>query len=918
MHAKYGTYAAFSLLAFCGNYFSLQLFGTVSLVFGSIIALSAIGLLGLIPAMAIAVVGASYTLVAWGHPYAVAIFALEVLFVGIFSRRSDNIALVDAAYWACIGVPLVLLTYWGVMGIPLDSASFIGLKQAVNGVLNAVVAGLIMGFLPTLAPPARRNLAKVSFDALLFHVLAFVALTTSLVLTLAESRAEYRLNLDRVSALLNALGAQTQHFSMADHYRDEEFRRALVPMLGSATGLGLEIDDIAIARARPDGSHEDVLGATRTLDVTGTATQVQPGVWRWSPTGPMPELSRLNASVYFARVAAPDVEFARDVWVELSAEPITKALESSGRRNLLLLAASMLFVLMGSKLLVRQLTAPLARLASATEGLPRVIAAQGDAPYVPASAINEYDRLATSFREMACSLGQLFRERDELTRTLEARVEQRTRQLSLLSQVARQTTNGVVVTDLEGRVTWINEAFEAMTGYDLDEMRGKVPGKLLQRSSPPVEVVREMREGLRQRRSFHVELLNHTKDGRPYWIELRCNPLSDANGEHMGFIAIENDVTDRMNIQRALQESLERLQLATEVAEMRIWAVDHETGQIEWNERNFRLHGIAPDRDVATEWLGRVHPEDVSRIDEMFCSLLEGHSNKFIFEFRLNHSDRGPRVLSSIARAIRENGKVVRVTGVTRDITHERQASEELRRSVQHTEAILNNVVDAIITIDKEGQITSSNTAAERIFGYSVEQMNGKNISVLMTSDNAAQHDHYIRSYLAGAQTRLMGRIGTFEAVRANGEIFPVEITITKIEVGDSSFLMVIIRDVTERKRIERMQSEFLATVNHELRTPLTSIRGTLSLLHNGVLGQLEAKGERIVAAAIQNAEQLGQMVEEMLDLERLRQGKLEIQLSLVALQQVVDQAIEMNRVLAGSRDIDLISEPFGGHFRTY
>jgi len=917
MNGRFALCAALALLAFCINIFALDLFGTVSLLFGSVVALVALTLLGLPLALVVAVAGASYTVFAWGHPYAILIFGAELLFVGLFARRSDNLALADALYWLCIGFPLVLLTYAVMMDLPLASAAFIGLKQAVNGILNAVVAGLILGFLPTLVPALRRKVANVSFDALLFHILAFVAMTTALALTVAESRTEYRRQTDQIEAFLEAIGTLSRQRLAQETGEEEDLRLVLQPLLGVSTGIEVAIDDIAIARVDPGSAHGDALGMTRSLGATGTARQVHDTLWRWSPDQSMPELLRANASVYFVHLAAADVSRDSDLRIELSALPVIMALEASGRRNLLLLAGAILFVLLASRLFVRHLTLPLTRLAAATEGLPRQIALNNATPELHPSSVREYDRLATAFQDMARELGNLFRERDDLTRTLEARVEERTRQLALLSQVARQTTDSVVVTDLDGRVTWANDAFETLTGYALDELLGKVPGQLLQREKPSADVLRDIRDGLRDRHGFHVTLLNHTKHGRPYWVEIRCNPLADdATEEPIGFIAIENDVTDRIAIQEALQQSHERLQLATEVAEMGIWSLDPKTGQMAWNDQNYHLHGVTPGQDVASKWLERVQPIEAKRLSTILDGLMDGSIADISFDFQLNHPDRGARILSSIARAVQDRGRIVSITGVTRDMTQDREASEQLRRAAKHTEAILNNVVDAIIAIDANGCITSVNRAAERIFGYGAPQMTGKTLALLIPPDEAAQQDGALRSALGGSPAQLTGRVSTFEAVRANGEIFPAELAVTEIDEGDGHFFVGILRDLTERERVERMQSEFLATVNHELRTPLTSIRGTLSLLQNRVVGDLDETGDRIVAAALQNAEQLGQMVEEMLDLERMRQDKLAIRLAPEPVQDLVVQSAELNRVLAGSRDIALSVEPFTGPAR--
>lgn len=913
MHAKLGATLVLSMLAWAGTYFNITMFGTIAFVFGSVVALVAVRLVGLGGAIVVAVAGASYTWFAWGHPYAILIFTLEILVVGLSARRSDNIALIDMAYWVLLGAPLTFMTYGGMLELSWASSAFIALKLSVNAVFNAVVAGLVLGVLPGLLPKSVHRLPKMSFDALLFHTLAFVALIASLALTIADSKDDERNRLQDVSTFLWFVGNDVLQ-SLADDpdARPEAdwFKARLAATLGMPDVGSTILNNLAISKVASDGSMVTILGEARSFGSSGSVDLRLDGLAKWSPAAEMHAIRRARESVYFVSLPTDAVPGFTEVRVELRAAPVLDALEASGRQNLLLLTGAMVFVFLASKLLTLQLGTPLRRLSDATDSLPRAILSGGDMSGLPESNIREIDQVAGSFREMARDLSRMFRERDELNRTLEDRVAERTRQLDLMSRVARQTTNGVVVTDPDGRVTWVNEAFEEMTGFAAHEMLGQVPGRLLQRTPPPPEIMERMRNGLDKREGFHVELLNHTKAGAPYWIELRCNPMEDSEGQHIGFIAIENDVTERMAMQLSLRQSLERLQLATEVAELGVWSIDPTTGKIDWNEQNYRLAGISPEQDIRTEWIARTHPEDVASVELKIRDLIANQSGDVSFEFRLHHPVKGQRTLSSIARAIQENGRLVRITGVTWDITDERLAADLLRRSVQHTEAILNNVEDAIVTIDTKGLISSCNRATERIFGYKAEDMMGKSISMIMPSNHAAQHDRYLRSYQRGVPSRVVGQMGQFEAIRANGEVFPVELAVTEIDEGDGRFFMGILRDVTERKKIEKMQSEFLATVNHELRTPLTSIKGTLSLLKNGVVGELNQNGERVVTAALRNAEQLGRMVEEMLDLERMQQGKLEIVRSVERLDLLVVQAVEMNRVIAGNRNIQLVMEP--------
>ncbi len=135
--------------------------------------------------------------------------------------------------------------------------------------------------------------------------------------------------------------------------------------------------------------------------------------------------------------------------------------------------------------------------------------------------------------------GYLFISRD-VTREIE---EQRA--FERLSEVARRSSNLVIVTDTEGRVEWVNETYERHTGYSLDEIRGKHPGPLLQTERTDPDTKARIRASLQARKPVVEEILNRTKDGREYWAHLDIKPIYDAAGQHTGFIGMMIDITER-------------------------------------------------------------------------------------------------------------------------------------------------------------------------------------------------------------------------------------------------------------------------------------------------------------------------------------------------------------------------------------
>ena len=121
-----------------------------------------------------------------------------------------------------------------------------------------------------------------------------------------------------------------------------------------------------------------------------------------------------------------------------------------------------------------------------------------------------------------------------------------------LALLAARTVNGVVVTDALGRVVWVNDGFVRLTGYAPDEVLGKTPGSVLQGPDSDQAVVTLMRDRIRARQDFKVEIVNYRKGGEKYWVEVEAQPIIAADGRVCGFMAIQSDITPRKRTERRL------------------------------------------------------------------------------------------------------------------------------------------------------------------------------------------------------------------------------------------------------------------------------------------------------------------------------------------------------------------------------
>lgn len=187
---RYAIPLFFTLVAagLAGNYYNYPIFLNIDFIFGSIFAMLALQLLGLGRGIAAALLISAYTYILWNHPYAIVIMTAEVAVVGWFiTRRKIGLVLADTIYWLLIGMPLVYLFYHLVMHVPADSVMITMIKQAINGISNALAARLIFTAYALLS---RSTL--LSYKEIIYNLLTFSVLCPSLIMLAVGSRADFK------------------------------------------------------------------------------------------------------------------------------------------------------------------------------------------------------------------------------------------------------------------------------------------------------------------------------------------------------------------------------------------------------------------------------------------------------------------------------------------------------------------------------------------------------------------------------------------------------------------------------------------------------------------------------------------------------------------------------------------------------
>lgn len=222
-------------------------------------------------------------------------------------------------------------------------------------------------------------------------------------------------------------------------------------------------------------------------------------------------------------------------------------------------------------------------------------------------------------------------------------------------------------------------------------------------------------------------------------------------------------------------------------------------------------------------------------------------------------------------------------------------AEERLTEHDAQTKSIVETVLDAIVTIDDKGIIATFNPAAEMTFGYTADEVIGQNVKMLMTSPHREQHDDYLKRYLSTGEAKVIGIGRETTGLRKDGSIFPLDLAVSPMTVNGKRMFTGIVRDISERRKIEKLQSEFVSTVSHELRTPLTSIMGSLGLVRSGVAGKLPTKAQSMLDIAYSNSERLVTLINDILDIEKLASGRMKFDMQAVDLNALAQEAIDAN-----------------------
>jgi len=317
----------------------------------------------------------------------------------------------------------------------------------------------------------------------------------------------------------------------------------------------------------------------------------------------------------------------------------------------------------------------------------------------------------------------------------------------------------------------------------------------------------------------------------PFELAQRSSQEGKALLHHLNAI-LERQVTERTE---ALQRAEEKYRSIFENSVEGIFQSTLDGRFITANPALARIHGYeSPEAMIAavTDIEHQLYVDPHRRAE--FVHLLQEQGIVSEFESQVYRKDGSVIWIAENARAIRDaRDTVIGYEGTVTDITERRRAQAFLRSLIDTTQ-------DAVISIDRQGRIELFNPMAEHVFGYTRDEVQGRKLQMLMPEPYASEHDSYIARYERTGEPHAIGRIRTVAARRKNGEVFPVELSVTEIKAGDEVRYGAFIRDISEKIRLQEqlVERERLAAIGttaatfaHEVGNPLNSMYMAAQLL---------------------------------------------------------------------------------------
>ncbi|GAA6136157.1 hypothetical protein NBRC116188_29470 [Oceaniserpentilla sp. 4NH20-0058] len=650
------------VLGLVGNYLAMPIAYGVAFIFGSIFSILAIVLLRASWGVLVAVIVASYTIYLWNHPYAVIIFAMEAVWIGIALRRGQtNLVLIDALFWLSLGSILVVVFYGVVMGLSTQSVLMIVLKQSINGLFNALIASLLL-YIPAIRKQGSHIPSVYTYKHIIFNTIAVFFMLPTLSLLLFDN---YRVNIALHKQV--ATNVQAEIFQLKGEISQwvDQYLRAVSTMAQLPESHGLQPSqqlqqELARIKYLFPNFHNAYIA-----DETGTTKAFYPAV---NEQGESTIGLNFSDRAYFKALAASGQPIVSDVFIGrggISEPVITISVPVMKNQRLSHFALGAVNLQQVQRAIRAHATKYLL--------LITLIDSKGNVVISSDERLKPTQKLAPfSGRQLKTDIDNVFLQTPDSSRNIS--IMQAWKESSYFSKTPIANTEWTLHVE-----------------YPLAPMQKELYMSAISSFAAVAALFIPM--------IFIAALLSKILTRPLHRLADISADLPNQIGSEKNIVwpssnigEIVQLVTNFQNASHALGARIgllnNRLSLATSAAGIGVWDYYLQENKLIWDDRMYALYGISEGQfsGAYEAWKNGLHPDDMARSEEAIQLALNNEKN-FDIEFRVLWPSGEIRYLKADAQVQwDENGQAIRMTGINYDVTERNQTIKKLEQAVNKAE----------------------------------------------------------------------------------------------------------------------------------------------------------------------------------------------------------------------------------------
>ncbi len=430
-----------------------------------------------------------------------------------------------------------------------------------------------------------------------------------------------------------------------------------------------------------------------------------------------------------------------------------------------------------------------------------------------------------------------------------------------MSAIFNSGSIAIITTDKKGIINHFNIAAESLLGYSASELVGKHSLEIFH-TEDEIPKLKELLYSLQigtgnstiASNNAKISNLSDTrewifkrKDGLSFPVQLTLNTIKDDTGNPIGILGVSFDITERKKAQDELLRKNQLLNFAEKITLMGNWQWDVITNGLKWSDNMYKIFGVDKESGLKIDtYFSFIHPDDFDKVNKSIKECLNGLDfNKVVHRIRLKDGTLKIIQLSAVTTKNQE-GKVIELVGTCLDVTTNKMAENKFR-------GLLESAPDAMVIVNEKGKIQLINNQAEKLFGYTLDELFDKPVEILIpkrfTGNNA--HIGLRNGFFAKPKVKAFG-VGSGKdlyGINKEGIEIPIQISLSPLQTEEGLLVSAAIRDITTQKQASRkileakenlevlankltaqntQLADFVHITSHNLRAPVSNLNSLL------------------------------------------------------------------------------------------